>query len=151
MGTNSNIVISKGSYSVEIQTISGTSENIKNVLKLIVGSGGTTEQNQADGPKDTRVVDLLRITEAYHIEGQITASSTKTAKQVKDDLRSIVLGGGTAGGEITLLYEDESISGYIEDLVIKKIGNDDVVGAGYTGKDSAEYTVTVEFVKGVRV
>jgi hypothetical protein len=151
MATNSNITISKGSLSVEIHTVDGTAENIKNTLKIIAGSGGTTEGNQSGGPKDTKVIDLLRIQESYHIEGYLTADDTYTAKQVKDNLRTIVKGAQTNGGEITMVYEDENITGYIEDITIKKIINDDVVGSGYSSKDSAEYRVTIEFVKGVSI
>ena len=150
MATNTNVVIAKGAYSVTLETIEVT-ESIKNILKVVAGKGGQSEGNQASGPKNTIVVDLLRLTEAYHIEAYITANATYTAKQIKDQLRTIVKGGGINGGEITLTYEDENINGYIEDIVIKKSANDDVVGSGYTGKDSVEYHVTLDFVKGEKI
>jgi len=151
MATNDDIVISKGDLSVTLFTVDGTAENIKNVLKVIASSGGTSNSNQEDGAKETKIVDLLRITESYHIEGYIHDSATKTAKQIKDDLKSIVNGAGINGGEISIVYEDTTITGYIEDLTIKKVINDDVAGSGYTGKDSADYRVTLEFIKGVRI
>ena len=150
MATNSDIVLAKGSYSVTLPTKEVT-ESVKNTLKIVAGKGGQSEDNQSKGPKNTIIVDLLRITEAYHIETYIIATATYTAKQIKDQLREIVKGGGINGGEISFTYEDEVLKGYIEDMVIKKSGNDDVVGNSYTGNDSAEYHVTIDFTAGEKV
>ena len=164
MAVNENITISKGGYSVTIQATDGTAENIKNTLKIIDSSGGTNESNQSTGPKNTITVDLLRIQESYHIEGNIVASATGTAdlkkdtggttavsaKQSKDNLREIIKGAGIDGGEITIKYEGSSILGYIEDIVITpSYENINAVAGGYTGTDAAEYHVAVNFIKGV--
>jgi len=143
--------VSKGGYSVTLALLDGIAENMINTLKKIAGKGGTGSSNQSGGPKETILIDLLRITQTYHIESVITKTDAKSAYQVKEDLKSIVKGGGINGGEITMVYEDESLSGYIETLTIKKISNDNAVAAGYTGNDSAEYRVTFDFVKGESV
>ncbi len=145
MATNDDITLAKGSYSVSLFTIRPT-ENWKNALEVIPGVTSISNQDQA--PNSSQVVDLQRSTYSYVIECAITATATKTAKQVKSDLRTIFEGARTEGGPITLTYEDGSINVFFEDCVIKKASNDDVVGSGYNGKDSVEYTATLTLVEG---
>jgi len=145
MANNDDITLTKGAYSVTLFT-SDSSENFKNVLKVIPGV--TTPANQSTGAKVPTVVDLLRITHTFSIEAWITPTATKTAKQVKSDLISIFNGGAVDNNTVTLTYEDESINVFFEDLVIKKVNNDDVISSSYAGKDNAEYHVTLTIVEG---
>lgn len=147
MSVNSDIRFTKGSYDVTVFTAKIT-ESVKNAIKIVAGKGGQSKSNQSEGPKDTMLVDMLKITHAFHIETYITSTDTKTAKEIKDELVSIAEGAGVNGGNITMYYEDGTVEGFMESLNIDKILNDDLIETGYTGTDSAEYHVTIEFVKG---
>ena len=143
---NDDIRFTKGSYDVTVFTAKVT-ESVKNALKIVAGKGGQSRDNQSDGPKDTMIVDMLKITNAYHVEAYITKTDSKTAKQVKDELKKIAEGADIDGGDVTMYYEDGTVDGYIETLNIDKVYNDNSVET-YTGIDSAEYHVTIEFIKG---
>lgn len=145
MAINDNITITKGSYSVELFTVS-SAENFKNTLTVIPSA--VSPSNQSLGVKDAIVVDLLRITHTYQVEAYITSTTTKTAKNVKDDLIAIFNGGAVDSSASILTYEDSQSNVFLEDLVIKKMNNDDVVSSSYTGNDSAEYHVTLTLVEG---
>lgn len=147
MANNDDVRFTKGAYDVTLFT-SKVTEGVKNTLKIVAGKGGTSKGNQSSGPKDTMVVDMLRITCPYHIEAYITKTDTKTAKQIKDDLKEIVKGAGVNGGNITMYYEDGTVEGFIETLNIDKIFNDNLVDNSYGANDSAEYHVTIEFIQG---
>jgi len=142
---NDDITIAKGAYSVSMFTTT-SAENFKNPLTVVTGV--VSPNNQADGVKDPTVVDLLRITHTFTFECYITKTDTKTAKQVKTDLIKIFNGADVDSVPAVLTYEDNDYDVFPEDLVIKKINNDNVVGGGYTGTDSAEYQVTMTVVEG---
>ena len=145
MAVNDDITIAKGAYSVTMFTTT-SAENFKNPLTVVAGV--VSPNNQADGVKDPTVVDLLRITHTFTFECYITKTDTKTAKQVKTDLIKIFNGADVDSVPAVLTYEDNDYDVFPEDLVIKKINNDNVVGGGYTGTDSAEYQVTMTVVEG---
>ena len=145
MAVNDDITIAKGAYSVTMFTTT-SAENFKNPLTVVTGV--VSPNNQADGVKDPTVVDLLRITHTFTFECYITKTDSKTAKQVKTDLIKIFNGADVDSVPAVLTYEDGSYNVFPEDLVIKKINNDNVVGGGYTGTDSAEYQVTMTVVEG---
>ena len=142
---NDDITIAKGAYSVTMFTTT-SAENFKNPLTVVTGV--VSPNNQADGVKDPTVVDLLRITHTFTFECYITKTDSKTAKQVKTDLIKIFNGADVDSVPAVLTYEDGTYNVFPEDLVIKKINNDNVVGGGYTGTDSAEYQVTMTVVEG---
>jgi len=142
---NDDVTIAKGAYSVTMFTTT-SAENFKNPLTVVTGV--VSPNNQADGVKDPTVVDLLRITHTFTFECYITKTDTKTAKQVKTDLIKIFNGADVDSIPAVLTYEDGTYDVFPEDLVIKKINNDNVVGGGYTGTDSAEYQVTMTVVEG---
>ena len=144
---NDDVRFTKGTYDVTVFTAKVT-ESVKNTLKKVAGKGGQSKDNQSEGPKDTMIVDMLKIVNSYHIEAYLTKTDTKTAKQVKDDLKWIAEGAEVDGGEVTMYYEDDEIDGYIETLTIDKIYNDNLVDNSYTSNDSAEYHITIEFIKG---
>ena len=146
MTTNDNITLAKGSFSITLPTAT-TVENWKNVLKIIPGV--TTTGNQVDAPNKSQIVDIQRTNYTYVFECYITSTTgpTKTAKQIKDELRVLFEGARTAGGIITLTYEDDSIDVFFEDCVIKKLTSDDPVGNN-SDEDVAEYQLTLTFVEG---
>lgn len=145
MSVNDDIIISKGIYSVTMFTTT-SAENFKNTMQVIAPI--TTPNNQEDGVKLPTVVDLLRITHTFSFECYITQTATKTAKEVKDDLKAIFNGANVDSTPAVLTYEDDTYDVFPEDVVIKKINNDDVIGSGYTGLDSAEYQVTLSVIEG---
>lgn len=145
MAINDNITIAKGGVSVELFTTTST-ENFKNALTVVTGV--VSPSNQDSGVKDPTIVDLLRITHTMNFECYITAAGSKTAKQVKTDLISIFNGADVESVPAVLTYEDSNFNVFPEDLVIKKINNDNLVSTGYTGKDAAEYQVTMTVVEG---
>ena len=145
MAINDDLTIAKGAYSVSMFTTT-SAENFKNPLTVVTGV--VSPNNQADGVKNPTVVDLLRITHTFTFECYITKTDTKTAKQVKTDLIKIFNGADVDSIPAVLTYEDGTYNVFPEDLVIKKINNDNVVGGGYTGTDSAEYQVTMTVVEG---
>ena len=147
MAINDDITITKGGLTVTIFTEIPT-ENLKNILTVVPPVQAIDNQDQ--GPKPPKVIDLLRITESYVMKGGITKDGATTAKVIKDRLRTIAKGANTKGGPAVLVYEDESINVFISDLVIKKVTNDNA-SANYSGSDSKEYDVTITMVKGESV
>jgi len=142
---NDDITLSKGAYSVTLFTTT-SAENFNN--KLTILAGVVTPSKQEDGVKNPTVVDLLRITHALTLGCYITATATKTAKQVKSDLIAIFNGASVSSTPATLTYEDESFDVFLEDITIKKINNDNLVSTSYNGADAAEYNVTLKLVEG---
>lgn len=149
MATNDNITLAKGSYSITLFTITPT-ENWKNTLEVIPGV--TTVDNQVNAPNKAQVVDLQRTTRSFVFECAITATTgpTKTAKQIKDELRILFEGARIGGGTITLTYEGVTYGVFFEDCVLKKAANDDTV-TNYSGDDALEYTATITLVEGEQV
>ena len=145
MATNDDVKLEKGGYSVTLFT-TDSSENFKNALTVVTGV--VTPTNQATGVKKPTVVDLLRITHSFSIDAWIVPTTLKTAKQIKTDLIGIFNGADVDSIPAVLTYEDATFNVFPEDCVIKKVNNDDVVGSGYTGLDSAEYHVTLSLVEG---
>ena len=148
MATNDDIRLAKGVFNITLFTTNDT-ENLKNNLQKIPPIQPAGKQEL--GPKETKVVDLLRITETFVFGCVITKSGSTSAKTVKKNLQSLAKGAGVNGGTpATLYYEDETFSVYVEDLVIKKVKNDNAV-ENYSGDDAAEYMVTITLVKGEEV
>lgn len=150
MAYNDDVTFTKGDFSVSIWTTKPT-ENFKNELKVIAPvSAPATQENT---PEPATVVDLLRTIHTFVIGGNITKTSEKTAKQVKDDLVSIMKGAGVSGATpVTMAYDGDSILGFIKDLVIVKFPSDNAaLTANYAGEDAAEYQVTITFVEGTNV
>jgi len=139
------ITLTKGSTSVTVYA-RRIAENYSNKLFLITPA--TSTKTHDVGHKDTRVVDLLRITHQLVLQCYITGSATKTAKQIKDDLVIIYDGGGINGGVSTMVYDGDSIKGYLEKLNFVEISADN---PSTTIKDFAKYEVTITFVEGVAV
>jgi len=138
----SEITISKGSYSVTLYA-TDIAENFTN--KIFVITGATSNENQSGGPSDPKIVDLLRITHQFVIKCYITGTSTKTNKEVKEELIEIYEGAGINGGTTSLVYDGDTFEGYIEKLNIVEKAEDNI---STTIKDYARYELAVTFVEG---
>lgn len=150
-----NITIAKGSYSVTIQTVEVDDNYSNNVINKIPTT--TAPQNQSDGPSDRKIIDLLDITHELLVRGQITATSTKTAEDVRDDLISILKGAGVSAGSgnlyCTVTYGTHTYNMFIEKLAIKEVSSDYDPSsstdekANYT--EVSKYDVQVTLIEGV--
>ena len=139
----SNIIISKGEYSVTVYTDS-VSDGIKNQLLLLPTP--TVSQNQTSGPDGTKVADLLRQTRTFLIKGYIENNS------VKSNLMKIMKGADIAGGEVTLTYSEggdlTSFTGYIQSCLVHHESADEPASPP---SDFAKFTVTITFVEGTKM
>ena len=147
----SEITFSKGTYSVTIYGDINT-ENYSN--KLFPITPAQSAANQALGPVDTKVVDLLRITHQLVMKGFLVGTSTVTAKTIKDNLINIFKGGGTAGGTVAMTYDGDTINGYIEklSLILKPYDEpDDWASSPSSYGDVIRYEVAITFIAGVSI
>jgi len=144
----SSIVLSKGTFSVEIHPFLMKNQQINKMTILPIPQ---VAKNQSSGPKDVKILDLLRLTHTIIVNGYLTATASKTAKEVKDDLFSIIKGGGEDGGTVTLTYDGDSYEGYIEKVIITEKAQDDPVGASYSDTDHARYEIILNFIEGVAI
>jgi len=147
----------KGGYSVGIETNSVSEEYTNKLIPLILAQSST---NQASGKKDTKIIDLLRITHQFVIKGYITniadatsatndtsgGSTSLTAKQIKDNLKTLATGAKTDGGEITMSYDGDDLEGYIEKIVVTNEAKD---YPSSPSVDVLKYELAITFVVGV--
>ena len=147
MATNDDITLAKGNLSITLFTTIPT-ENWKNIFTVVPGFTAVDKQDNA--PNKSKVVDFQRTVRTWVFECVITATASKSAKEVKDDLRTLFEGARTKGGPIVLTYEDDSYNVYFEDCVLKGVRNDDAL-LTYSGKDAAEYLVTITLLEGEEV
>lgn len=144
-----NINISKGSFSVDVETTDVTEGYTK---KLILIKPPQSKTNQSTGPTDNIIVDLLIITRVLSIKGAITGTDTLTAKVVRDKLKSIYNGGEINGGVETITYDGETITGFMEKLVIIQGSKDepsDFESNPEKYQEVIKYDVSFDFVQGV--
>ncbi len=141
------VVLSKGVYTITIFT-NDVTEGGDNTLTVI--NIPTTKKNQSEGQKETKVVDLLRIKNSFHIVGYLTNTSSKTAQQVKEDLKTIFKGGGeSTGNPISLSYDGMSFGTYPEKWTINKLHTPKNLSS--TDEQWAHYMVTIDLVEGESV
>jgi len=143
-----NITIVKGSLSVTLYPQEVVEEYSNKLTILPIPQ---TADEQENGAKDTKILDLLRLTHTLIVRGSITASASYTAKEVKAQLINIIEGASINGGTCTFTYDSDAITGYIEKFTITESSQDDPVGAGYAGLDHARYEVNLTFVEGVSI
>ena len=139
------IVISKGAYSIIYHGVNIAENYLNKIVRLPTI---TTKDNQSTGSGIMKIVDLLRITHQFVIKGYITGTDTKTAKEVKDDLREIVLGASINGGTISMLYDGDTFNGYIENLSFIEVPAD---GEHSSNKQYARYEMSLTFLEGVTI
>lgn len=138
---NRECTLIKGAYTVIIYA-SQIEDGYANKLKII--TPGTGKQSQDLGPKDNKVVDLLRLTRTFRIMGYILSNT------VKSDLIKIIEGGGVKGGGITFAYPDggdaTSFTVYAESCIITQKSSDFgygwIASAVYKAGDVVEYNGT---------
>jgi hypothetical protein len=142
----SEITISKGAYTVTIYSVEVT-DNFTNKLFPITPPTGVS--NQDAGPKDNKIVDLLRITQEINItQGYITGTDALTAKQVKDQLISMFKGADLKGGTCSITYDGDTLEGYIEKLAFTEKSSDEPTTAP---TDFAKYVVQLNLIVGLPV
>lgn len=139
------IVISKGAYSVTLYSVNIAENYLNKIIRLPTI---TTKDNQAAGSGTMKIVDLLRITHQFVIKGYITGTVSKTAKEVKEDFRSIVKGANINGGTISMVYDTDTFNGYVESLTFLEVPAD---GDHSTDKQYARYEISLTFLEGVTI
>lgn len=139
------ITLTKGAFTVTIGTAE-IDENYSNKLSLITPP--QVKNNQDSGPKDNKIIDLLRVTHEFLIRGYLTGTASKTAKEVREDLRNIFKGAQAKGGVVTMVYDGDSYTGYIEKVGCKEVASDE---PGTMPEDAVKYSVQVTFVEGVSI
>jgi len=133
------IVISKGETSVTIYGVE-VDDGFANKIFILT----PPSNNPEDGARSSIIVDLLRNTRTIIITGHIAPTSSKTAKEIKDELIYIYNGGGTTGG-ITLSYDGDDLVGTMEKLAFNHKPSDEPTSPP---SDFAKYTVQISFVVG---
>lgn len=155
----SDITISKGVYSVTIHSVEVT-QNLTN--KIFPISPATGKQNQDGGAKDTKIVDLLKITKELNItRGYITGSDTAssvnndsggsvsiTATQAKDIIKNIFNGAFEKGGVTSLTYDGDTLYGFLEKVSITYVSADE---PSTIASDIAKYSVQINFMEGTTI
>lgn len=141
-----NINLTKGALDITLFTndVTEGGENKLTVLPI-----PATKKDQPDGQKPTKIVDLLRITNTFHIIAYITAFGGKTGLQIKQDLKSLFRGAGIAGGAITLTYDSETFDVFAQKWVINKVHAPKSITINPTIADVALYMCTLDLVEGV--
>ena len=142
----SDITISKKDISVTVY-VSEVTDAMNN--KLFPITPGTGKQNQDGGPKDTKIIDLLRVVREINVtRGMITGTSVLTATQVKDNLISIFKGATAKGGVCTLTYDGNSFTGYLEKLSFTEKSSDE---PPTPTEDITKYDVQLNFIVGIAI
>jgi len=139
------LTFAKGEKTVTVYTDT-IAENFTN--KIFIITPAQSSANQASGPKDNKIVDLLRIVHQFVIKGYIIGTVSKTVKEVKEDLVSIYEGAGTTGGVTTLTFDTDTYDGFIEKLNVVEKAED---SPATSIKDYARYEVAITFVEGVSI
>ena len=137
------LTLSKGVYTVTIYA-SSVDDSYDNKIFMITPPTG--RQKQDAGPKDTKVVDMLRLTRTFKITGYILSNT------VKSDLIKIIEGAGVKGGSITLSYPDggdsTSFNVFIQNFSIKQVSSDEPTSPP---DDMAKFEVSISLVRGIPV
>jgi len=130
-----NIIINKGSYSVTIHSVE-LNDNYDNKLKLITPP--TQKQIQENGPKDTKVIDLLMLNHTMQFNGYLKTSTDR------DNLIKIFKGADTEGGPCSITYDtypSSPISMFPEKLTIVELPE--------SSSSQTKYKVQVSLLEGV--
>ena len=151
-----NITLSKGSYSVTIQTVEVDDNYANKVIDKIPTV--TPPQNQSSGHTNKKIIDLLDITHEILIRGEITPTASKTAEEIRDDLISMMDGAGVSAGSgsdlhITVTYGSNTYNMFMTKLAIKEKARDYSPGSDALEKSNyqevSKYTVQVTLIEGV--
>jgi len=135
----SNIILSSGSYTVTVFTTMVD----ETYSKLLTTIAPPVTKPWTAGPKDNKIVDLLRITHRFEIDGYIVADegtygsgdSNTTVAGKASDLVALF----KKGGVITFTYTAASGTSFnvnIEKLSIKEVAQDSATASRYDVKIS---------------
>ncbi len=140
-----NIRMVKGDYDLTLFT-NDVTEGGENQLTIIPIPA--TKKDQPTGEKDTKIVDLLRITNTFHIICYIVARGGKTGVEIKKDLKKLFKGAGIAGGAIQLTYDTETFDVFAQKWVINKLHAPKSITTNSGITDVALYMCTLDLVEG---
>jgi len=114
--------------------------------KLITITPATGRQNQSGGPKDPKVVDLLRLTRSFRIDAFLTSNTDKA------NMISIIEGAGVNGGEVTLNFSEggdsTSFDVFVEDCIFTYESQDE---PSSPPNDHAKHILNITLIKGVQI
>ena len=137
------VSVSKGGYSVTIYAIQ-IEDGLQNKLFKITPATG--KQNQPNGPKDTKIVDLLRIDRTFRIQGYLTSNTDKS------NLINIINGAGTTGGTVTFTFSEggdsTSYEVFVESCIFTYKSTDEPTSPG---DDYAKHELNLTLLKGVTI
>lgn len=136
-----NLLFRKGDISLSLDC-TGFSDDLDDNLTILPIP--TTKSNQSGGQKDTKILDLLRITRMMTLTAEIRTKADKST------LISLVQGAGINGGTIRLTYDGDDYYGYIKKVTItERMGAGAVVASGTYSTSITRYTATIIFYEGV--
>lgn len=131
----------KGSINLTLDATSFTDDLDDNLTILPIP---TTKSNQSEGQKDTKILDLLRITRMMTLTAEITTKADKST------LISLIRGAGIDGGTIRLTYDGDDYYGYIKKVTItERSGAGASVATGTYSTSITRYAATIIFYEGV--
>ena len=154
MVNTNTINISKGSLSVDLY-VAETNANQDN--KLFIITPPTAPASQGTGPKEPKVIDLLRITYTYRVRGYIADTTLANAYTQINTLRDIAKGASTDGGSCVAVVEPDNadtdystINCFIEKLTITRRAYDLDQNKTYSS-DTIWFEVDLTLVKGLAI
>jgi hypothetical protein len=137
------ITISKGAYSATIYAIK-IEDGYKN--KIFIITPGTGKSNQTGGPKDNKIVDLLRLTRSFRIDGYILSNT------VKSDIIKIIEGANIDGGSTTFTFSEggdaTSFQVFFEDCVFRYESQDEPTNPP---DNHGKHQISLTLIKGISV
>ena len=146
--------LAKGAYTVTIYA----AEVIDHMTnKIITITPPATKQQQSDGPKSTKVIDLLRITRTFKIRGYLLDATAKS------DILSITKGAGLSGGVAVFTYPDggdaTTFNVFVQDVTISQKATDEPSGTWIDGvwqegvlpSDVVRYDLDLTLVEGTTI
>lgn len=137
------VTLTKGEYSVTIYCIQIEDGFINKITTITPPTG---KQNQDAGPKANKIVDLLRVTRTFRLQGHILNNTDKAS------LINIIQGGGVKGGVITFTYDDggdaTSFDVFVENCIFTQKSADEPTSPP---TDFAKHDVNITLIKGTTI
>jgi hypothetical protein len=142
-----NIILSKSGTQVTIHTFNDEENFEKETEKI---TPPQSSGNWASGPKDTKIVDLLRIEkritfDGYLAAGTVSGDSSSTVAGKKTDLKTI----HESGGVVNMTYEGSTFTVNFEKMNIRRVigdGDHTVLKDGEVG-----FEVKMTVIRGVNL
>jgi hypothetical protein len=133
----SNITIAKGVYSVTIHTTEIVEDYANDLHQIVIP---TTKQNQANGPKNNKTMDMLKITHSVVVRGYLSTELDRT------NLIKIFKGAEIAGSPVAATYDthpDTPLNMFMEKLMITEASKDKL------SSNQTKYAIQVTLLEGV--